>query len=112
MNNCIFCKIIKKEVKSDLVYEDEEVIGFNDIYPKSPVHILVVPKKHIQSVNVLKDEDKELIGKMVLVARDLAKERNIFETGYRLTFNTGKDAGQTVDHIHLHLMGGKKLLFA
>lgn len=110
--NCVFCKIINKEIPTDFLYEDEDVVAFNDIDPKSPIHILVVPKKHINSVNDLKEEDKELLGKMILVARDIAKEKNIFKTGYRLILNTGKDAGQTVDHIHLHLMGGEKLPFA
>ena len=112
MTDCIFCKIAQKEIPTELLYEDEDVIAFNDIAPKSPVHILIVPKKHIDSVNNLEEENKELLGKLVLVAKDIAKEKGISETGYRLIFNTGRDAGQTVDHIHLHLMGGEKLPFA
>ncbi len=112
MTDCIFCKIAHKEIPTELLYEDEDVIAFNDIAPKSPVHILIVPKKHIDSVNNLEEENKELLGKLVLVAKDIAKEKGISETGYRLIFNTGRDAGQTVDHIHLHLMGGEKLPFA
>ena len=112
MTDCIFCKIAQKEIPTELLYEDEDVIAFNDIAPKSPVHILIVPKKHIDSVNNLEEENKELLGELVLVAKDIAKEKGISETGYRLIFNTGRDAGQTVDHIHLHLMGGEKLPFA
>jgi|SRR3989339_949250 len=112
MTDCIFCKIAQKEIPTELLYEDEDVIAFNDIAPKSPVHILIVPKKHIDSVNNLEEENKELLGKLVLVAKDIAKEKGISGTGYRLIFNTGRDAGQTVDHIHLHLMGGEKLPFA
>ena len=112
MTDCIFCKIAQKEIPAELLCEDEDVIAFNDIAPKSPVHILIVPKKHIDSVNNLEEENKTLLGKLVLVAKDIAKEKGISETGYRLIFNTGRDAGQTVDHIHLHLMGGEKLPFA
>jgi histidine triad (HIT) family protein len=110
--DCIFCKIVNKEIPADILHEDEEVVAFKDIEPKAPVHILVIPKKHISSINNLKEEDKELIGKLVLSARNIAKENGIFETGYRLILNTGKNAGQTVDHIHLHLIGGTKLPFA
>ena len=112
MTDCIFCKIAQKEIPTELLYEDEDIIAFNDIAPKSPVHILIVPKKHIDSVNNLEEENKELLGRLVLIAKDMAKEKGISETGYRLIFNTGRDAGQTVDHIHLHLMGGEKLPFA
>jgi histidine triad (HIT) family protein len=109
---CIFCKIIKREIPSEIVYENSEVIAFEDIEPKTPVHILVIPRKHIPSVEKLEEGDKELVGKLVLVARKLAREKGIDKTGYRLVFNIGKDAGHTVDHLHLHLLGGRKLLFA
>lgn len=112
MTDCIFCKIAQKEIPTELLYESDDIIAFNDIAPKSPVHILIVPKKHIDSMNNLEEENKELLGKLVLVAKDIAKEKGISETGYRLIFNTGRNAGQTVDHIHLHLMGGEKLPFA
>ena len=110
--DCIFCKIANKEIQSDILHEDEEVVAFKDIEPKAPVHILIIPKKHISSINNLKEEDEMLIGRLVLIARNLAKENGISETGYRLIFNAGKDAGQTVVHIHLHLIGGIKLPFA
>lgn len=109
---CVFCKIIRKEVPADIIFEDGEIMAFNDIDPKAPIHVLVIPKKHIESVNSLKEEDKELIGKMVLVARDIARKKGVSESGYRLLLNTGRDAGQTVDHIHLHIIGGTKLPFA
>ncbi|MFH1582234.1 MAG: histidine triad nucleotide-binding protein [bacterium] len=110
--DCIFCKIANKEMPKEFLYEDDQVVAFDDIAPKAPIHILIISKKHIDSVNNLKEEDKELIGKMILVARNIAKEKDVSEAGYRLLFNTGKNAGQTVDHIHLHLIGGTKLPFA
>lgn len=110
--DCVFCKIAKKETETNFQYEDDQMVAFNSIDPKAPIHILIIPKKHINSINNLKEEDKELIGKMILAAKEIAEEKSISETGYRLVFNTGKDAGQTVDHIHLHLIGGIKLPFA
>ena len=110
--NCIFCKIINKEIPADIVYQDDEIIAFKDIAPVAPVHLLIIPKKHILSVNNLELEDKELIGRLFLTARKIAKEQGVSETGYRLVINIGKDAGQTIDHLHLHLLGGKKLPFA
>jgi len=112
MTSCIFCKIANKEIEKKLLYESDDIVAFEDIAPKAPIHILIVPKKHIDSINNLEEENKTLLGKLVLVAKDIAKEKGISETGYRLIFNTGPDAGQTVDHIHLHLMGGEKLPFA
>ena len=110
--NCIFCKIINKEIPADIVYQDDEIIAFKDIAPVAPVHLLIIPKKHILSVNNLELEDKELIGRLFLTARKIAKEQGVSGTGYRLVINIGKDAGQTIDHLHLHLLGGKKLPFA
>ncbi len=109
MEDCIFCKIVDKEVPADIVYQDEEVLAFKDINPAAPVHILIIPKKHIPSVNHMELQDKELIGKLFLVAQKIAKEQGIAESGYRLVFNIGEDAGQTVNHLHLHQIGGKKL---
>ena len=112
MTDCVFCKIINKEVSAEIAYEDERIIVFEDIEPKFPVHLLIVPKKHIYSINNLEQVDKELIGELFLVAQKIAKEQNVDEKGYRLIFNVGKDAGQTINHLHLHLMGGQKLPFA
>ena len=109
MKDCLFCKIAKKEIPSDIVYEDRDFIAFRDINPIAPIHLLIVPKKHISSVNALKPEDKELVGKLFLVAKEIAKEQGISEKGYRLIFNVGKEGGQAIEHLHLHLLGGKTL---
>lgn len=101
---CIFCQIIKKEIPAKIVYENDELIAFNDIHPKAKTHILIVPKKHIDTIKDLDESeaDEVLVGKMVLKARDLAREKKL--DGYQLLFNVGKSAGQLVFHIHLHLM--------
>ena len=105
----IFKKIIDREIPADIVYEDDEVLAFKDISPQAPVHILIVPKAEIATINDAKPEHAELIGKMVLAAKKIAKENNIHEEGYRLVFNCNEGAGQTVFHIHLHLLGGRDL---
>lgn len=110
--NCIFCKIAKKEAPAEIFYEDDKILAFKDIFPKAPVHILIIPKKHIPSANHIEETDKELIGSLFLIAKNIAQEQDIVEKGYRLIFNVGTDAGQTIDHLHLHLMGGKKMPFA
>jgi len=109
---CLFCKIVNKEIPAEIIYEDDNFIVLKDIEPKAPIHLLVVPKKHIPSVNHLELKDKTLIGELFLVAQKIAKEKGVDKTGYRLTLNVGKDAGQTIDHLHLHLMGGGKLPWA
>lgn len=109
MENCIFCQIATKESPADLEYEDSEVVAFWDVNPKAPVHILIVPIKHIPSITMLSETDAPLIGKMVMVAKHLAEKKGIAEDGYRLVFNAGRHSGQVVDHIHLHLLGGKIL---
>lgn len=110
--DCVFCKIVKKEIPADIVYENEKVMAFKDIKPVTPVHILIVPKFHISSVNHIKEENKELAGELILAAQKIAREQKVDKSGYRLVFNIGKNAGQTVDHLHLHLIGGKKLPWA
>lgn len=107
--SCIFCQIANKELPSEIIYEDGNVVAFKDIRPIAPTHYLIIPKKHIDSVNRLEPEDRELAGEMLLIAKKIAKEQGIAENGYRLVFNVGKDSGQMVDHLHLHLIGGKKL---
>ena len=109
MEKTIFEKIIDKELEADIIYEDDKIIAFNDIAPIAPTHILIVPKKMIASINDLEKEDKELIGEMFILAKELAEKYKINESGYRTVFNTNGDAGQTVFHIHLHLIGGRKL---
>lgn len=109
---CLFCKIANKEIPTEIVHEDEKILVFKDIKPVAPIHLLIIPKRHIPSVNHLELQDKELIGELFLVAQGIAKEQGLSQTGYRLILNVGKDAGQTVDHLHLHLMGGGKLPWA
>ena len=106
MTECIFCKIIKAEIPSANVYRDEQVTAFRDINPAAPTHILILPNKHIDSVNVLIDDDEQLIGHLFTTAKNIAAQEGIAEGGYRLIMNTGAGAGQTIFHIHLHLLGG------
>ncbi|MFH1462644.1 MAG: histidine triad nucleotide-binding protein [bacterium] len=112
MSECIFCKIISKEAPAGIIYENENILVFKDIAPKAPIHILIIPKKHIPSINHLELEDRALVGELLLTAKRIAKEQGIAETGFRLVFDTGKDAGQTVEHLHLHLLGGARLPWA
>ena len=105
----IFEMILDKELESEIIYEDENIFSIKDINPIAPVHLLIIPKKRINTINDISEEDTLLIGKMFQVAKNLAKEFEIDESGYRLIFNTNDDGGQTVYHIHLHLIGGEKL---
>ena len=109
MEDCLFCKIIKGEIPSIKVYEDDEILAFNDINPAAPIHILVIPKKHITSLIELEDEDKNIIGDIYLVINKIAKELGIAEKGFRVIVNCGEDGGQEVKHLHFHLIGGEKL---
>ena len=109
--DCIFCKIIKKELPADIVYQDETIIAFNDRHPCAPIHKLIVPKKHIATLNYLTEDDTLLAGNMLQVARHLAKKAQITQSGYRAVFNCNKDGGQEVFHLHLHLLGGRVLLW-
>ena len=105
----IFQMILDKEIESEIIYEDDKIFSIKDINPAAKVHLLIIPKKRINTINDLENEDKDLIGSMVLVAKELAKRYEIEESGYRLVWNTNSDGGQTVFHIHLHLLGGEKL---
>ena len=105
----LFEKIITREIPAKIVFENERIIAFNDISPQAPIHILIVPKKVIISLNYLTEVDKKLIGEMFLVAKNLAKSFGIIDSGYRTIFNTNEDGGQTVYHLHLHLLGGRAL---
>ena len=109
MEDCIFCKIIKGDIPSEKIYEDEEVIAFRDIHPVAPVHVLVVPKKHISSLVELQKEDEAVVGKIYSVINVIAKQEGILEKGFRVVVNCGEDGGQEVKHLHFHLLGGKKL---
>ncbi len=105
----VFSKIIRKEIPADIVYEDDDILAFKDIHPIAPVHILIIPKKEIETINDLSDSDALFVGRMILVARNIARDLNISEKGYKLLFRTGRDGGQEVRHIHLHLLGGARL---
>lgn len=107
--SCLFCKIVNREIPSSIVYEDDHVLAFSDINPQAPTHILVVPKRHIATLNDLAPEDDAIVGEMVRRASAIADERGIAAGGFRVVFNTNRDAGQTVFHIHLHLLGGRSM---
>jgi histidine triad (HIT) family protein len=109
MDDCLFCRIARKELNARVVYEDDEVLAFEDVHPQAPVHALVIPKRHIASLNQLEPGDAELAGRLLLVARQIAEEKNIHLSGYRTVLNTNAEAGQTVFHLHLHVLGGRKL---
>jgi histidine triad (HIT) family protein len=109
MADCLFCKIIARDIPASIVYEDDHLIAFNDINPQGPTHVLVVPKRHIATLNDLSPEDDAIVGEMVRRAAAIANERGISAGGFRTVFNTNRDAGQTVFHIHLHLIGGRGL---
>ncbi|WDN89250.1 histidine triad (HIT) family protein [Desulfosarcina sp. BuS5] len=107
-NDCLFCKIINKEIPSDFIYENDRVVVFRDINPQAPLHLLIVPKKHIRSINDITGEDLGFISEMIIIARDMAKKELVAESGYKLFFNVEKGGGQIIFHIHLHLIGGWK----
>lgn len=109
MDDCIFCKIVKDEIPSEKVYEDEKVLAFKDINPVTPIHVLVIPKKHFKDVLDVKEEDKEIIADLFQSINKIAKILGIEENGFRVINNCGKDAGQEVMHLHFHLLAGKKL---
>lgn len=109
MIDCIFCKIIKKEIPAEFIYEDDLVAAFNDVKPLAPVHVLIIPKRHIPTIDDLGDDDQELAGKMIMTAKQIANKLNISEKGYKLLFRVKKHGGQEMDHIHLHLLGGAQL---
>jgi histidine triad (HIT) family protein len=106
--DCLFCKIISHEIPSEFLYEDDNYVVFKDINPAAPVHLLLVPKKHIRSMNDLKKGDEDIISGLFMIAKDMAKEQGVHESGYKLLFNVEKGGGQVVFHIHLHLIGGWK----
>ncbi|MFY0630767.1 MAG: histidine triad nucleotide-binding protein [Flavobacteriaceae bacterium] len=108
-NGSVFTKIINRELKATIVYEDKDIIAFVPLRLQAPVHLLIVPKKEIHTINEVSEEDTLLLGKLFLVAKKLAKEKGISETGYRLSMNINEDAGQSVFHLHMHLLGGKTL---
>jgi histidine triad (HIT) family protein len=106
-DDCIFCKIASKEIKADVVYEDDEIIGFRDIKPQAPIHFVFISRKHIDTLNDVFPEDARLLGKMLVKIRDVAKKEKVAESGYRVIVNCNKGAGQEVFHLHVHLLGGR-----
>ena len=106
--DCLFCKIASEEMKADVVYSDEDVIAFRDINPQAPTHVLIIPRKHVATINDLEDADAGLVGRLFLAARRIAKDEGLSESGYRVTMNCMEGAGQSVFHIHLHLLGGRR----
>ncbi|MGA2670661.1 MAG: histidine triad nucleotide-binding protein [Dehalococcoidia bacterium] len=106
---CIFCRIAAGEVPSDIVYQDEDFLAFRDILPKAPTHVLIIPKTHITSVAELTERQQRLAGRLILIAKNLAEKEGIAKKGYRLVINCGPEGGQVVPHLHLHLIGGRKL---
>jgi histidine triad (HIT) family protein len=109
MMNCLFCKIAKGEIPANIAYSDDDTIAFHDINPQAPHHVVIIPHKHIETLNDLQEEDSELIGHMAQTAAKIAKQLNIADEGYRLVINCNANAGQSVFHIHAHLLGGRKL---
>jgi len=107
--DCLFCKIINRELPSEIVYEDDDLLAFNDISPQAPTHMLIIPKRHVATVNELTEDHLDLPGKLVLRARALAHENGFSDSGYRLVLNCNVDGGQTVYHLHLHLLGGRQM---
>ncbi len=109
--NCIFCKIISGDLPSSRVFEDDICVAFNDIHPQAPTHILVVPREHIDSLEKAKQKHKETLGHLLLTAAEIARDKGISERGYRVVINTNADGGQTVFHLHVHLLGGRAFVF-
>lgn len=107
MSDDLFLKIIRREIPADIVYETEDVLAFRDLNAQAPVHVLIIPKLHIRTVNDLQEEHAKLVGKLYLAAKEIAENEGLTETGYRLVMNCNESAGQTVFHIHLHLLGGR-----
>jgi len=109
MNECIFCKIVNKEIPADIVYEDKDFIAFKDINPQAKIHVLLITKKHVKSITDFTDKDNILLGNLILAANNIARKMKIDNSGYRLVTNSGPDSGQIVQHVHLHILGGEPL---
>ena len=109
MEDCVFCNIINKTIEAEALFQNQDLIVIRDILPKAPVHLLVISKKHILSINHVEEADAKLVGEMILAAKDMAQKFGVAETGYKLIFNVGRDGGQVIAHLHLHLLGGKML---
>lgn len=108
-DRCLFCRIVDGEIPADVVHETEHVLAFRDVSPKAPTHVLVIPKRHVASLGEADDHDTALLGEVMIAARDVARGAGIDEAGYRIVANTGDDGGQTVHHLHVHVLGGRAL---
>ena len=109
--NCIFCKIVAGEIPSTRVYEDEKCIAFNDVHPQAPTHVLIIPREHLDSLDKASNTQKEMLGHLLIAAADIAREKEFAEAGYRVVINTNQDGGQTVFHLHVHLLAGRPFIF-
>jgi histidine triad (HIT) family protein len=109
MTDCLFCKIVQKSIPAKIVYEDDQTLAFDDINPQAPVHTLIIPKKHIVAVQDCRDEESALLAQLLVTCANIAKQKGLSESGYRIVTNTGRDAGQTVFHLHLHVLGGRHM---
>jgi histidine triad (HIT) family protein len=109
MDECLFCKMVAGDIPADIVYQDDDVLAFRDINPQAPVHVLIIPKRHISTLNDLTPDDAELIGKLSLAAAKIAQQEGVADAGYRTLINTNREGGQVVFHIHMHLMGGRRM---
>jgi len=109
VSDCLFCKIVNRDIPGDVVFEDDRMLAFRDINPQAPVHLLIIPKQHVATVNDVDSSDAELLGQLMLRARALAAAEGIDDSGYRLIINCNGEGGQTVYHVHLHLLGGRQL---
>ncbi len=109
MSNCIFCKIIEREIPATIAYEDKRIIAFEDVNPQAPVHILLIPKEHFTSLNDMPESKKDIVSHIFIKAKEIAKQKNINDSGFRIVLNTGKNSGQAVFHIHFHLLGGRRM---
>ncbi|MCW8908864.1 MAG: histidine triad nucleotide-binding protein [Sedimenticola sp.] len=109
MDDCLFCKMVAREIEPDVVYENDDVLAFRDINPQAPVHVLIIPKRHISTLNDLQPADAALIGKLSLAAAAIARQEGIAEDGYRTLINTNREGGQVVFHVHMHLVGGRRM---
>jgi histidine triad (HIT) family protein len=109
MDDCLFCKIVNNEIPAELIFEDDRIVAFNDINPQAPIHVLIIPKEHFASLNDIPEEKKDILGHILLRARQIAQNLGIQENGYRIVLNTARDSGQEVFHIHFHLLGGRRM---
>jgi histidine triad (HIT) family protein len=108
MSPCLFCRIVSRESPADIEYEDADVVAFKDIYPKAPIHLLIVPRRHVDSIATMSEDDVPVIGRCLLAARKLGEAKGIAERGYRVTVNTGPESGQVVYHVHFHFVAGRR----